>query len=224
MSDLEGDIARFKCLKVHEIVKAVQQAEATHPLPFALTKRLQSNKAHLIRKLLGEGPHWEDILLSAVHESAINAHSRQQDRRVRAAERRQISRHEARAREREEQSAEHDPSRFLELPSASVIQDRYKAFYEATTNEALCMKVCAVCARSVNVRASGLVTRSLNDIPNLHRLRPNPPHAAQVLTEGLLLERAGCTRDEDGWQINMCQSCYTDLKVSNRSFYPKNHF
>ena len=201
-----------QALTVKQIISLVNNSRTEYPLSFSLSKRLRENKISLIQKLLHEGPYWEGILSDAVLHAEVQDLSKRQARRTRGAELQRSSRQTA--RERREQTAGQVLSNFLEPASEAQVHARYKEFYDSTSNDALQTRICAVCARSLNVQKAQVVAERLENLPNLERLRPQVTHESHVLTKGYLLERAGCTEDDEGWQVNICGECHKDLKVS----------
>ena len=115
----------------------------------------------------------------------------------------------------------HDTSRFLEVPSSSVIHRCYEDFYNATSNAALKTMVCGVCAREVSVMNDGLSTMCVKDLP-AERLTPAIPHPAHdTFDGGVLLEPKGVISGPSGEeQVRVCGSCRTELG-KNRSLPPK---
>lgn len=119
----------------------------------------------------------------------------------------------------------HDPSRFMSLPTEAERKQCYREFYNATSNDAVRMRTCAVCARHQIVNESGLTTLSLSDIPNPHLLQPKPElrHAAQILTNAMLLDPAGLQNQHDtsATVANICGECLRALKKPRGTCPPK---
>ncbi|KAF8145651.1 hypothetical protein K438DRAFT_1735322 [Mycena galopus ATCC 62051] len=95
----------------------------------------------------------------------------------------------------EEDEEIHDINRFLEFPGPDETKGLYRKFYLATSNAAVAMAVCGVCAREVESR--NIVLVALQDIPNSHRLVPRVGHPAHELCFGKLLDSAGLVQDGD---------------------------
>ena len=105
-----------------------------------------------------------------------------------------------------------DSNRYLDLPDPARVHECYADFYRATSNHAVKVVVCAVCAREVNVEDHAVRVIPLADIPNSRRLVPHCPHAAHKLWDGMLLEHEGFVSLSTGKEsINVCGSCYNDL-------------
>ncbi|KAI0652108.1 hypothetical protein C8Q79DRAFT_936204 [Trametes meyenii] len=77
---------------------------------------------------------------------------------------------------------------YLSLPSESERSTAYKDFYVATSNAALQMRVCAVCARRRLVMQHEMEEVHLEDLPGRERLHPWSIHPAHDLYAGCLLE------------------------------------
>lgn len=80
-----------------------------------------------------------------------------------------------------------DPSHFLDLPTEAERHDCYRGFYVATSNDAVRMGVCGICARELSFQADGLNCYRLTELPNSERLIPKSAHPAHVLIHGRLL-------------------------------------
>ena len=101
---------------------------------------------------------------------------------------------------------------FLELPSDDVIRNCYRQFYEATSNSALKMVVCAVCGRERDHHPDNVVAFHLQDIPSPSRLFPSSPHDQQTLFNGMLLEPHGMSTIDGCTTVNVCGECLMDLR------------
>ena len=101
---------------------------------------------------------------------------------------------------------------FLELPSDEVVRDCYRQFYEATSNSALKMAICAVCARERDYYPDKVTTVRLQDIPSPSRLFPSSPHDQHLLFNGMLLEPQGISIVGDRSIASVCGECLTDLR------------
>lgn len=116
----------------------------------------------------------------------------------------------------------HDLARFLQLPTAKRIRECHRQFYERTSNAALAMETCAVCAQELNQQESAITHLPLSDIPNLHRLSPKIPHPAHTLysAAGALLEPSA-VHNVDGQDIAaVCSSCLAALKEKSEKDLP----
>jgi len=117
------------------------------------------------------------------------------------------------ARRTEEIDQHHDISKFLELPNDSELKNCYREFYTATSNAAVEMVVCGVCAREIGMIDGGVSVKALAEIPNSHRLVPKNSHPAHDLFNGRLLEPRGMERDQMGRTlVKVCRDCLNDLK------------
>lgn len=124
---------------------------------------------------------------------------------------RKVARLEASLAELEEP---HDTSKFLELPTDAQVKACYQQFYAATSNEALRMEICAVCAQERSVRRDRVTVCRLADLPNSEKLMPLKPHVAHDLYNGRLLEPQGCFSTDDGNEtmVHVCGTCMADLE------------
>ena len=113
------------------------------------------------------------------------------------------------------QQDNHDITCFLELPSKDWVQDCHWQFYGVTSNAAVMMLVCSVCARELGNQESKMTTIALNDIPNPHLLVPPTPHSAHTLFSNMLLEPMGTHRDK----VAICVQCLSSLQ-SKKNCYP----
>ena len=116
---------------------------------------------------------------------------------------------------------DHNPSKFLEVPSSSIIHRCYEDFYSATSNSALKTTVCGICAREVSVRNDGLSVMKIDALPT-HRLTPLAPHPAHdKFHGGMLLEPRGVVISPSGEEeVNVCGSCKMELG-KDRNLPPK---
>ena len=56
-----------------------------------------------------------------------------------------------------------DPSKFLELPNDNHVKECYQEFYKVTSNKALTLVVCTVCACEVNMEGDHVHVCISND-------------------------------------------------------------
>jgi hypothetical protein len=89
----------------------------------------------------------------------------------------------------------------------------YTQVHEATSNAALKLLICAVCARLLNARDTEIETVNLFEIPNRERLRPTTSHNAHALIHDCLLEAKGCFQSGSDTLVNVCRECRNDLQV-----------
>ena len=114
-----------------------------------------------------------------------------------------------------------DSKGYMQLPDSALVHKCYADFYQATSNNAVKVVTCAVCAREVSVEEHGVRVVPLVGIPNAHRLVPHCPHAAHDLWDGVLLERDGfVSLSKDKESVNICRSCYEDLDKSTEDKPP----
>ena len=105
-----------------------------------------------------------------------------------------------------------DPTEFLELPSEAVRKSCYRQFYEATSNAALALVVCAVCARERGLVPDDVSSIPLAKIPSPSRLIPGQPHQQHTLFNGMLLQPEGIERRGDRSVATICRECLHDLQ------------
>ena len=105
-----------------------------------------------------------------------------------------------------------DSGEFLEFPSDAVRKSCYREFYEATSNAALELVVCAVCAREQGRQPDKVSSMALEEIPSPSRLTPSQPHQQHTLFDGMLLQPEGITRQGERLVINICGECLRDLQ------------
>jgi hypothetical protein len=112
--------------------------------------------------------------------------------------------------------------RFLVLPSQEELKMLYANFYSATSNKALHMSICGVCARSRRDTESSVTSVPLSSLPNRHVLQPKSYVPAEELVDGLLIERQGTTHTEGSeLQVAVCEECLKALQVQDRQKPPK---
>ncbi|EMD31577.1 hypothetical protein CERSUDRAFT_78030 [Gelatoporia subvermispora B] len=101
---------------------------------------------------------------------------------------------------------------FMKPPTESEVLNCYRAFYEATSNAAVEMAVCAVCAREVDVRSDGVTCIPLAQLPHSSRLIPRIPHPAHDLYEGKLLQPEGVISEHGILKVKACRECMESLR------------
>ncbi|EMD32190.1 hypothetical protein CERSUDRAFT_99591 [Gelatoporia subvermispora B] len=101
---------------------------------------------------------------------------------------------------------------FMRLPSPEQVKACYRAFHTATSNDALRMAVCGVCARELSVRDDQVNPYPLSSLPNAERLIPSTPHPAHTLFHGKLLEPRGVSTEKGIETVNVCHECICVLR------------
>ena len=96
---------------------------------------------------------------------------------------------------------------FMKAPQKHVIDGLIGDFIDRTSNSAMAVAACAVCARELN--RTDLTSYRLDLIPSRHLLRPAIPHPAHDILDGMLLHPAGVTNAE---MANVCIECSRALK------------
>lgn len=104
------------------------------------------------------------------------------------------------------------PDGFLRPPTQRTREECYARFYQATSNAAVEICVCAVCGRESSVKADEVLMMPLSLLPNSHRLVPKESHGAHNLFEGKLLEPGGVTLGVEDPIISVCGECMQELK------------
>ena len=105
-----------------------------------------------------------------------------------------------------------EPGEFLDLPSEAERKSCYREFYQATSNTALKLVVCAVCGRERDYRPDKVSSVGLKDIPSPSRLAPEKPHPEHTLFDGMLLQPEGLVQHDGDMVANVCDECMRDLK------------
>jgi hypothetical protein len=101
--------------------------------------------------------------------------------------------------------------KFLELASEEEVKDCFRRFRAATSNEALRLCRCVVCARELSVE-HGEMTRELDDPSIRGLLHPSHRHPAQVLWHGALVLGEEIRSTDDGHSAWICTDCRTVLQ------------
>jgi hypothetical protein len=104
-----------------------------------------------------------------------------------------------------------DEPAYFELASSDQVKQCYREYYESTHPSSLKRGVCAVCAGEVRMIQSNLRQFNLENVPNLHRLRPHLEHAAHVIFRGALLEPSGVSVQGDTTWVSICADCEREL-------------
>ena len=114
---------------------------------------------------------------------------------------------------------DHDPNRYLDLPSEAQVKALYKKFYDATSNNAVQRVVCGVCAREWGRKDTDVQQIELSQIPNPQRLKPEVAHGAHDLYDGMLLQPEGVYVDQTSAKtiVNVCSGCGDELRLASPS-------
>jgi hypothetical protein len=187
------------------------------PYPITIPREANSRKELLLEYLrMNASPEIIFILNKAEQEKA-DASSAGKESRKRKRGEDFYTRRVARRLEEVEAMDVRDINRFMQLPTADQTKALYRKYYLATSNAAIAMAVCGVCAREVDLRADQLTVQRLDSIPNSHRLVPQESHSAHDLFQGKLLEPAGVVGQGDGAQVNVCRQCWASLRDSREN-------
>jgi hypothetical protein len=190
------------------------------------SNKLCGNKELLVEHVLSSAPpeHIERLQQLAqskkeVKTAASLAGKRKRAENLQASQqaRRQAMRVETIVDE-EDRSAQfeedHDINRFLELPTKEETRECYRQFHKATSNAALELSTCGVCAQEISMRQDQPSIINLKDLPNSHSLIPISPHPQHDLYDGLLLEPGGVVVVNDVVHVRVCHTCLRDLQSS----------
>ncbi|KAK6987623.1 hypothetical protein R3P38DRAFT_3374591 [Favolaschia claudopus] len=104
--------------------------------------------------------------------------------------------------------------KFLQIPNTEETKRIYRAYYEATSNAAIAMMVCGVCAREIDAGTGtneDATPRRLEALPNSQCLVPRLAHPAHDLFDGKLLEPAGVVREGNVTKVRVCRECSESL-------------
>ena len=107
-----------------------------------------------------------------------------------------------------------DCSRYLQLPTTDEVIRCHRAFYQATSNAAVAMAICAVCAREKLHQGDTLDILNIAEVPNVHLLRPKTHMEAHDLYHDMLLEPSGIVHNHGGLGeigVKLCDECHSDL-------------
>ena len=97
------------------------------------------------------------------------------------------------------------------------VKECYRQFYNATSNAAVRLVVCAVCACELNMQSDGVTECHLSALPNSQCLIPKYTHPAHDLYDGQLLEPQGIVRSGDGvLVVRVCKDCLVELKDESK--------
>ena len=113
----------------------------------------------------------------------------------------------------------HDPNHYLDLPTQAEVNSLYRDFYNATSNHAVRRVVCGVCAREWGSTDADVKLVNVKDITNPNRLKPEVPHPAHDLYDGMLLHPDGVYVDDASMTtiVNICSGCRDELRQPSPS-------
>jgi len=101
---------------------------------------------------------------------------------------------------------------YLQLPTEAQKRKCHRQFLEATSNAAVELCICGVCARECGVVADSVLPIPLSLLPNSARLIPQHQHTAHDLYDGRLLEPTGLVGGDEDPIVNVCHQCLEELK------------
>ena len=97
---------------------------------------------------------------------------------------------------------------FMKPPSKQIVDSTIGEFIEHTSDSALAIGVCAMCARETNRKE--LMPHCLDCIPSSHQLQPEVIHPRHNIIDGMLLQPAGLTNNR---YANVCMECLRSLNL-----------
>ena len=202
---------KLRMLTVEEITSVLSANEV--PVP----RDRQRPKAALVEHAIKVAP--SDVLEELLRQAANKRKRRADDEKPRREQKR--ARQEGDDRDEEKASMQDEgvemPHLFLKTPSELTRARCYQRFYEATSNGALEMCVCAVCGRECTVKEDKVMMMPLSLMPNSRRLVPAVPHREHELFQGKLLEPAGVTVGEEDPIIGVCGECLQELNKAGEA-------
>lgn len=205
---LRQDISQLSIKEISSQLKGI----------LAVTRALRLNKDLLLDHILANAqPELLDVLREA-GRSKVAAQDQAQQLRENTRKRKRVETENTRrtaARVEEESVAiehgHHNIHKFLELPTSEEVDSCYHKFWEATSNKALQMSICGVCAREVSIHNDHPRLWCLTDLPNSSRLVPSTPHPAHDLFDGKLLEPRGVEGEGEGTHVRVSKHCTEEL-------------
>ncbi len=176
-----------------------------------LGRDARGTKAAMIAFMMEGG---SDELLASMRAAVAQKEDARKRRRGDAQQQRRV------AQRTEPPSTVPDPLRYLELPSEEQRRDCSRQFLAATSNAAMAMAVCAICAREVSVQADHVEEHNLASFQHRVRLKPARSHPLHTLYDGCLLDPAGVRLAGSSTFIQTCKSCREELR-KNRAQPPR---
>lgn len=194
-----------------------------------LPNACRNSKTELLDFILSSASNEQIIFLQQLGKDKQEDIAKEKEVRKLAAKRKRLDNQQARrvARRLEDNAAheasiqnrelpcyvqERDISRFLELPTEDDRKECSSRFLDVTSNKALELGVCGVCAREVSVVHNKLSWFKLSDLSNSNRIIPSTPHFAHDLYEGKLLEPCSVKTNGNNVSVRVCKSCLSELQ------------
>jgi hypothetical protein len=104
-----------------------------------------------------------------------------------------------------------DETQAFPAPSSDVVSHCISRFIDGTSNEALAVAICMICARELARAETTEVT--VHDLPNAHLLSPTKSHPAHDLFHGMLVHRPALQTNGKG---RICTDCLPSLQRNKR--------
>ena len=112
---------------------------------------------------------------------------------------------------------EPDFGHFMSIPSTQQRKSQWHQFYDATSNKALAMSVCAICGHELMQEKDRMVRLAWSALPAKERLIPTEQHPAQELFDGCLLCWRGLEVQGDDVYVWTCTQCLDHLRSGKKS-------
>lgn len=190
--DIDSATIVLKSLTSAEIILAGQ------PTPFG--RQDKRSRTHLLNTVMSLEPEIQKRIKEAAAGAAAGAATGSHKRR----------RLDPPLPEEQDLGGVHD-SEFMQVQSPAVVQSCISRFIDRTSNAALRMVTCMVCARDLEQETATDV--SVKDIPNPHLLVPQIAHADHNLVHGLLLHnQAVHDAEKNSAKGSVCHECWESLK------------
>ncbi|KAG8683365.1 hypothetical protein FRC09_016128, partial [Ceratobasidium sp. 395] len=204
---MNADLSRlYKSTQLNQITELLESCPPDKLPQKDIDNSTMRNKTKLLRALTQEGPYWVEKLLSLAVDN-----DNEKLRKRRARREKQVEHTRATRQEQQLEDIEMATD-FLGTASEDDDMRSYRDAWELTSNAALEERVCAICARLLNVIEAEMIVTPLNELPHIERLHPTKHHPAQKLTNGCLLEEKGCIINGSDVMVNSCGECRDDLK------------
>ncbi|KAF8526435.1 hypothetical protein JB92DRAFT_3108230 [Gautieria morchelliformis] len=111
--------------------------------------------------------------------------------------------------------SEPDISECFQVATPEVLKACIRAFREVTSNHALELGVCTVCAQELLVQENGFQRVPLRNIPNLHHLVPKATHPMHETINGHLLVLDTIQGEGDNATAHICEQCWKSLSSTS---------